>query len=193
VKKGVFDTPLIGVHNLRNTVAALILCHVKAGAPLDALREALPLFKGVARRQQVLGRPGDVTLYDDFAHHPTAVRETLTALKLNHPRGRLIAAFEPRSATACRKLHQTAYIEAFDAADQVIIAPLGRYLPPSERLDTGALAAAVRLRGIDAVATSSIDAVADIILKAALPGDGVVLLSNGGFGNLRKRLLDTLS
>jgi UDP-N-acetylmuramate: L-alanyl-gamma-D-glutamyl-meso-diaminopimelate ligase len=190
---GRVKTPLLGVHNLRNTLAAMILCHVKSGVPLQALVEALPLFKGVARRQQVLGHPNGITLYDDFAHHPTAVRETLSALKANHNTNRLIAAFEPRSATACRRLHQDRYARAFDAADKAIIAPVGRDLPEDERLDTQKLAEDLRANGIDAVAATSIDEVSEIITEAAEPGDGVVLLSNGGFGGLGQHLLSQLT
>ena len=190
---GHFNTPLLGVHNLRNTLAALILCHVRVGVRLEALAAALPHFQGVARRQQIIGRPRNITLYDDFAHHPTAVKETLAALKANHRNSRLIAAFEPRSATACRKLHQAQYAAAFGSADKAIIAPLGRDIPEEERLDTDRLASDLRNNGIDAVAVSSIEAVAGEIIGTARPGDGVALLSNGGFGNLRQHLLKTLS
>lgn len=189
---GSFSTRLMGVHNLRNTLAALILCHVKVGVSIDELREALPHFKGVARRQQILGHPGGITVYDDFAHHPTAVRETLAALKANHRNSHLIAAFEPRSATACRKLHQVAYVNAFDAADRVILAPVGRELPESERLDTELLAENIRKKGIDATAAASLEEVLQCICTLARFGDGVALLSNGGFGNVREQLLKML-
>ena len=93
------------------------------------------------RRQDLLGEPGGVRVYDDFAHHPTAVDETLRALRAGTPTGALWAAFEPRSATACRALHQDAYARAFDAADRVLLAPLGRTdVPEAERLDLERLA-----------------------------------------------------
>jgi UDP-N-acetylmuramate: L-alanyl-gamma-D-glutamyl-meso-diaminopimelate ligase len=190
---GVFSTPISGRHNLRNTLAALVMCHVGSGVSLDELAKALPGFKSVARRQEVIGRPGGVTVYDDFAHHPTAVKETLEALRAHHSDGRLLAAFEPRSATACRRLHQDAYVAAFDAATKAIIAPPGRDLPPDEKLDTIRLAGDLAKRGIDAVSPSSIDAVLGEIVDWAMPGDIVVLLSNGGFGGLHKRLIEALS
>jgi UDP-N-acetylmuramate: L-alanyl-gamma-D-glutamyl-meso-diaminopimelate ligase len=186
--EGVFQSALRGRHNLRNTLAAMILCHIKAEVPLASIKEALPKFQGVARRQQVIGCVRDIEVFDDFAHHPTAVLETLAAIRELHPRGRLLAAFEPKSATACRKLHQVAYASAFDAADKILFAPLGRDLPEHERLSTAQLVSDLRDRGKDALATSSIDEVKEEILKWVKPGDAVVLLSNGGFGNLRVEL-----
>ncbi len=189
---GTFKTPLGGRHNLRNTLAALIMCHEGCAVPLEELSQALPGFRSVARRQEVIGRPGGVTVYDDFAHHPTAVRETLEALRAVHPDGRLLAAFEPRSATACRKLHQAAYVEAFDAATRALIAPPGRDLPEAERLDTDRLARDLKARGVDAAAPAGIDDVLEEIVAWARPGDAVALLSNGGFGGLGRRLIEAL-
>jgi len=190
---GRFRSPLGGRHNLRNALAALIMAHRAAGVPLAELAEALPGFLGVARRQQVIGRPRGVTVYDDFAHHPTAVRETVAALAALHPPGRLLAAFEPRSATACRRLHQQGYVEAFDGAGLAVIAPVGRDLPAAERLDTAQLAADLERRGIRAVAAASHDEVLDVIAAWARPGDGVLLMSNGDFGGIRGRLLEALA
>ncbi|MCK9523250.1 MAG: Mur ligase family protein [Proteobacteria bacterium] len=190
---GLFRSPMMGRHNLRNTLAALIVAHVSQGVPLETLRAQLPQFQGVQRRQQQLGTPGDITVYDDFAHHPTAVRETLASLKARHPNGKLIAAFEPRSATACRSLHQQAYAEAFDDASLTIIAPCGRNLPDAERLDTQRLARDLRTRGTTATATATTDDVLAAIVDAARPGDTVVLFSNGAFGDIRSRLIDALT
>jgi UDP-N-acetylmuramate: L-alanyl-gamma-D-glutamyl-meso-diaminopimelate ligase len=188
-----FETPLGGRHNLRNVLAALIMCNRAAGVPLSALARALPEFKGVKRRQEVVGRPGGVTVYDDFAHHPTAVEETLKALAGLHPEGRLLAAFEPRSATACRRLHQDRYASSFDSAGRVIIAPPGRDLPEADRLDTRLLARRIQERGVPATAASSLDEVLNQIVNWVRPGDGVALLSNGDFGRLGKRLVEALS
>lgn len=185
---GVFESALRGRHNLRNTLAALILCHMKAAVSLADLAAALPKFQGIARRQQVLATVRGIEIFDDFAHHPTAVRETLAALRELHPGGRLLVAFEPRSATACRKLHQADYAEAFDAADKILLAPVGRDLPENERLSTVQLAEDLRARGKDALAAADIDQVRMEILRWAEPGDAVALLSNGSFGNLRTDL-----
>ncbi len=190
---GRFRTPMCGNHNLRNTAAALIMCHLGAKVPLRSLREALPSFKGVKRRQEIVGRPGGITLYDDFAHHPTAVKETLEALAPLYPPGRLLAAFEPRSATACRRFHQQRYAESFDSAGRTIIAPPGRDLPVEELLDTHLLAKEITARGGSAAALNTIDDVLAEIVRWSKPGDGVVLLSNGGFGGLKHKVMEALA
>jgi UDP-N-acetylmuramate: L-alanyl-gamma-D-glutamyl-meso-diaminopimelate ligase len=191
--RGRFQTPMGGKHNLRNTLAALIMCHVAVQIPLNELTPVLPNFKGIKRRQEIVGRPRNITVYDDFAHHPTAVKETLEALAPLYPDGRLLAAFEPRSATACRNFHQERYSKSFDAAGKAIIAPPGRDLPREEILNTELLAEQISKRGTDATAATSIDDVLAEIINWAKPGDGIVLLSNGGFGGLTSRLVNALS
>lgn len=179
-----------GLHNVANALAALVLCHVAYAAPLDALCALLPGFSGTRRRQELVGEPNGIRIYDDFAHHPTAVDTTLRGLRARHPEGRLLAAFEPRSATACRNLHQQTYATAFSAADVTVLAPVGRQgLPESERLDTHALAKAIGARGKTAIACDSLDDVESTLLEHAAPGDTIVLLSNGAFGSLQQRLL----
>src|SRR5262249_12919573 len=132
-------------------------------------------------------------VYDDFAHHPTAVEETLRALRAKHPEGKLIAVFEPRSATACRAIHQEAYVGAFRSADRVILAPLGRSnIPEAERLDVPRLATEIAEHGKEAEALSSVDAIVDAIVAEATTGDTVALLSNGVFGGIYKKLVDAL-
>lgn len=192
VSQGLFESPLSGRHNIRNTLAAIIMAHRGCGAPVETLRRALPRFRGVKRRQELLGTPRDISIYDDFAHHPTAVAETIAALAPKHPPGRLLVAFEPRSATACRKQHELAYTEAFDGAGLAIIAPLGRTLGPEESLDTDKVARALRGRGVDALAARSLDEVLEAIVSWARPHDGIVLLSNGSFGGLHHRVLEAL-
>ncbi|MGH7280963.1 MAG: UDP-N-acetylmuramate--L-alanine ligase [Polyangiaceae bacterium] len=180
-----------GAHNVRNAVAAIAACAEGFGVPLASARTALAAFAGVRRRQDLIGEPGGVRVYDDFAHHPTAVDETLRALRAKHKSGDLWAVFEPRSATACRNLHQDAYATAFSAANHVIFAPLGRAnLAPEERLDLDKLARAI---GPHAEAAASIDVVLEKLAREARPGDTVALLSNGAFGGLHKRLLEALS
>jgi UDP-N-acetylmuramate: L-alanyl-gamma-D-glutamyl-meso-diaminopimelate ligase len=160
------------------------------GVTMAQARAALATFEGVRRRQDLLGEPGGVRVYDDFAHHPTAVDETLRALRARHPSGRLFAVFEPRSATACRSLHQDSYTRAFGAADRVLLAPLGRTnVPEAERLDTVRLA---RDLGDKALAATSTDEVLAHVVDEAREGDTVALLSNGAFAGLHARLLAAL-
>lgn len=194
VAAGRFHTQLSGKHNLRNCLGALAAAAEGYGAPLVGLGKALSQFRGVCRRQQILGTPRGITVIDDFAHHPTAVRETLAALKTRVPAGsRLIAVFEPRSATACRKLHQAAYETAFTDANLTVIAPLGRQnLPPEESLDVPQLIEALRRQGQKAESPESVEAIISLLEKQAQPGDHIALLSNGAFGGIHGQLLKRL-
>ncbi len=133
-------------------------------------------------------------VYDDFAHHPTAVRETLRGLRRRHSSGTLWAVYEPRTATACRALHQDAYLTAFDAADRVVLSPLGRTnIPEDERLDVAALKEGLAAQGVEATNAESIDAIVALLVAETKPGDTVALLSNGAFGGIHERLLEALS
>lgn len=184
-------SPLAGHHNLRNTLACFALVAERYGIAPATLAGALRAFRGVKRRQELIGVAGGVLVYDDFAHHPTAVRETIRALRSRH--SRVIAAFEPRSATASRRLHQDDYPGAFAGADLSVLAPVGRALPDGERLDVGAIAASIQAGGGRAEAPPSHDAVLERLLAEARPGDAVVLMSNGDFGGLHDRLLGMLA
>jgi UDP-N-acetylmuramate: L-alanyl-gamma-D-glutamyl-meso-diaminopimelate ligase len=159
--------------------------------PFAAARAALATFGGVKRRQELLGTPSGVLVYDDFAHHPTAVDETLRAFKRRHSSARLWAIFEPRSATACRSLHQDAYVAAFGVADEVLLAPLGRTnVPEAERLDVARLA---RELGPNAHACDGVDDIVARVAKGARSGDVIAVLSNGAFGGIHGKLLAALA
>jgi UDP-N-acetylmuramate: L-alanyl-gamma-D-glutamyl-meso-diaminopimelate ligase len=191
---GRFYSPLFGMYNLRNAVAALALCALGANAELPALNRALPQFAGVKRRQELRGTAGGVRVYDDFAHHPTAVQETLLGFRARHPESRLIAVFEPRSATASRRIHQEAYAHAFGAADWVLFAPVGRSeIPAEERLDLSKLSQDLVAAGKEVVLGDSIDALVERIVTSAQPGSVVVAMSNGAFGNIHDKLLSALA
>jgi len=181
--------PLVGRHNARNTVAALAMASEAAGVPLDQLIAALPGFRGTKRRQELVGIAKGISVYDDFAHHPTAVGETLSAFR-EQVAGRLIAVFEPRSATASRRLHQDAYPGAFAPADLCILAPVGRgEIPREERLDTEAIAATIMRRGGQARACASVEEVIEAAAAEARPGDTIVVMSNGRFDDAPDRIL----
>ncbi|HTQ04262.1 MAG TPA: Mur ligase family protein [Polyangiaceae bacterium] len=184
---------LPGRHNLKNAVAALGAVAQGFGARLADLGPALASFEGVRRRQDLIGTPREAFVYDDFAHHPTAVRETLAALRARHPGARLFAVFEPRSATACRRMHQAEYATAFDAADDVLLPPLGRAnVAPGEALDLDELARALVERGRRAARFDSVDAIVSELARSVRPGDVVALLSNGAFGGIHAKLLKSL-
>jgi UDP-N-acetylmuramate: L-alanyl-gamma-D-glutamyl-meso-diaminopimelate ligase len=193
VLAGRYILPMPGQHNLRNAVAALAAAAQGYGAKLKDLGPALARFEGVRRRQDLIGAPRGISVYDDFAHHPTAVRETLRALRQKHAQGKLIAVFEPRSATACRNLHQREYAECWDDADLVLFAPLGRdNLPAAERLDLAAIVSELDARGRTARQLPSVDAIMDELVCTAQAGDTIALLSNGAFGGIYAQLLKRL-
>ena len=181
--------PLLGRYNARNTVAALAMACEAAGAPLDKLMAAAPGFRGTKRRQELVGISNGVEVYDDFAHHPTAVKETLFGFR-ERMKGRLIALYEPRSATASRRLHQDAYADAFAPADVCILAPVARTeIPSEEKLNTQAIAAAIVARGGQARACRSVREAVDAAAAEARPGDTIVVMSNGSFEDAPDRIL----
>lgn len=187
-------SPLSGTHNVLNATAAIAIAAEAAGAPLDGLLGALRSFRGVRRRQELLGTASGVRVYDDFAHHPTAVKETLKGLRARHPEGTLYAVFEPRSATASRRLHQDEYAGAFSEADVTILAPVGRpEIPREQKLDVDAIVEAIRARGGDASAPPSHETIVAALAARAAPGDTIVLMSNGAFGGIHDRVLAALA
>ncbi len=189
-----FDSPLYGEHNALNTVAVVALAR-ELGVPWDVVQGAIREFKGVKRRMEIVGVVKDVTVIDDFAHHPTAVRETIRALRCKYPTQRLIVAFEPRSNTTRRKIFQNEFVEAFHGATRVLLAPVARAdeLKPSERLDPNALCASLMAAGIESYALSSLDFVLEYLVRNAEMDDVIVLMSNGNFGDLHHRLLEKLN
>lgn len=191
---GTVFSPLFGTHNVRNALAAIAICAERAGAPLSTLTGALRSFGGIKRRQEWVGEAGGVHVYDDFAHHPTAVAETLRGMRAKHPESKIIAIFEPRSATASRNLHQAEYAPALASADRVLLAPVGRpEIPDEERLDTHAIAQTLSSGGVPAEAAPSVDSIIETVSREAEPGDVVVVMSNGAFGGIHGRLLVALS
>ncbi|MFP4036820.1 MAG: UDP-N-acetylmuramate--L-alanine ligase [Desulfobacteraceae bacterium] len=186
-------TPLFGRHNLGNLLAAAALC-AGVGVDSETLRRAALSFKGVKRRQEVKGEAGGVMVMDDFAHHPSAVRETIGAVRDKYPRRRLVAVFEPRSNSSRRKVFQGDYSRAFDRADLVFIAepPLMEKIPPEERFSSTALTADLAARGIAAVYGGNGEPLLKKILGSLTSGDLVLIMSNGSFDNLTGRLIARL-
>jgi UDP-N-acetylmuramate: L-alanyl-gamma-D-glutamyl-meso-diaminopimelate ligase len=187
-----FESPLLGVHNVRNALAAMAVGFYTGLGPSE-LAEGLRTFKGIKRRLEVVGVADGVTVLDDFAHHPTAVHETLSALRMGYPDRRMWAVFEPRSASSCRRVFQDDFARAFGAADEVILAPVFRStLPEAERLDTGQLVEQLRARGQRARGVGDNDDIIRTIVQEHRSGDVVVLMSNGGFGGIHRKLLRAL-
>src|SRR5262249_16290316 len=131
-----------------------------------------------------------VTVYDDFAHHPTAVAETLSGVRAAHPRSRIWAIFEPRSASSCRRVFQDDFARAFAPADEVVIAPVFRSkLPEAERLSVPQLVNDLTRRGQSAQAAASNDAIVERLASEHRNGDLIVVMSNGGFGGIHQKIL----
>ena len=189
---GVFESPLLGVHNVRNALAAMAVGSF-LGLGTTELAEGLRTFTGIKRRLETVGVARGVTILDDFAHHPTAVHETLSALRIGYPERRIWAVFEPRSASSCRRVFQDDFARAFGGADEVIVAAVFRSsLPEAERLDAGRLVDDLRERGRSARHLPDNDEIIGTILREHRHGDVVVLMSNGGFGGIHRKLLHAL-
>ncbi|MEJ5359492.1 MAG: Mur ligase domain-containing protein [Desulfobacterales bacterium] len=190
---GRFRTRLIGRHNLLNALAAIALAESLGVGPQDAAR-ALESFRGVKRRQEVRGEKRGVLVIDDFAHHPTAVRETIAAVAEAYPRRRIVAVFEPRSNTSMRNVFQEVYPQAFRGADSVLVREIAlpEKVPPAERFSAARLADALRAQGREALSFADTEGILEHLLHTARPGDVVLIMSNGGFDNLPERLLAAL-
>ncbi len=189
---GEFEVPLLGAHNVRNALAAIAVA-TDIGIDMVRVRDGLRTFAGVKRRLEVVGVADGVTVLDDFAHHPTAVAETLNGLRASNPGARIWAVFEPRSASSCRRIFQDDFARAFGAADRVLIAPVFRStLPEADRLSVPQLVHDLCAAGQHAHAPASVDEIIDTIVREHRPGDLAVLMSNGGFGGIHTRLLAAL-
>jgi UDP-N-acetylmuramate: L-alanyl-gamma-D-glutamyl-meso-diaminopimelate ligase len=185
---------LPGRHNIQNALGVIAVAS-RVGVSFEDVQAGLHTFTGVARRQEVRGTVGGVTVIDDFAHHPTAVRETLAALRARSPGRPQWAIFEPRSATSRRAIFQEEYVEALAAADHVVIA--GLYNPDhilaAERLSPERLAHDIAAKhGQDAHYIPDVEAIVAHIVAHVQAGDVVVMMSNGGFGRIHDKLLCAL-
>jgi UDP-N-acetylmuramate: L-alanyl-gamma-D-glutamyl-meso-diaminopimelate ligase len=190
---GTMQIPLFGVHNVRNALAAVAVAHTVA-IPAATIAEGLLAFRGVKRRLEIFGEAGGVTIYDDFAHHPTAIAETLAGLRAANPHRRIWAIFEPRSASSSRRIFQKDFARAFGPADEVIIAPVFRTnLAEGERLSPQQLVDDLRNAGQRARHAASFDDIVATIARERREGDLVVFMSNGGFGGIHQKTLDALA
>ncbi len=192
---GEFRLGVPGEHNLRNALAAIAAASA-AGVDPEAARPALARFGGVKRRLEIRGRVAGVTVYDDFAHHPTAVRETLRALRTLLPAGtgRLVAVFEPRSYTSRTRVFQEEFARSFQQADRVIVsaAHLPGKVPEKDRISESELVRAISELGKDARFVPGVDHIVSLLAAELREGDRVVVLSNGGFGGIHDKLLRAL-
>ena len=190
---GTFELPLLGAYNVRNALAAIAV-GAASGLNTDTMAEGLRRFRGVRRRMQHRGTASGVTVYDDFAHHPTAIEETLTGVRSAYPSRRLWAIFEPRSATSCRRVFQSDFVRALGHADRVVVPAVFRSsLAEDERLDAEQVIRELKMTGIDARFIPTTDEIVRTVARDARPGDIVVIMSNGGFDDIHRKLIDALS
>jgi UDP-N-acetylmuramate: L-alanyl-gamma-D-glutamyl-meso-diaminopimelate ligase len=189
---GRFAVPLLGAHNVKNALASMAVAHA-VGVDAHAMTVGLAGFTGVKRRLEAIGTVAGVTVYDDFAHHPTAIAETLAAMRAAHPEGRLRAVFEPRSASSCRKVFQRAFADSFRVADDVIIAAVFRSnIPEADRLSAEELAADIERAGTPARYVPTVPEIVELLVAERRENDHVVVMSNGQFGGIHGKLLDAL-
>ena len=188
-----FRIPMIGELNVRNALAALLMARY-AGLSDEQIQAGFDTFEGIRRRMEIRGEVNGVTVIDDFAHHPTAIRETLKALSRRFPERRVWAIFEPRSNTTRRNHFQIELAEALRLAKRVVVAEVARLeqVPPEERLNPAQLMADIRAAGVETDYLPTADEIVTHVVPQAQPGDILCVLSNGGFDNIHQKLIDAL-
>lgn len=190
---GTFSLAMVGGHNLLNALAAIAVADYIGLSQADLL-QGMASFKGIKRRQEVRGICNGVTVIDDFAHHPTAVKGTIQAVRNFYPNGRIIAVFEPRTNTSMRDIFQNVYPTVFDQADVICIRkpPLLDKIPEKERFSSKQLVSDLMRRGLDAHYFEETSAIVEFVPKIAKSGDVILVMSNGGFDNIHSKLLKQL-
>jgi UDP-N-acetylmuramate: L-alanyl-gamma-D-glutamyl-meso-diaminopimelate ligase len=188
------ELALTGAHNAANALAVVAMA-ARLGLDPQTIGGALGAFRGVRRRQEVRGVQAGVTVIDDFAHHPTAIALTLAGLRGVHGPGRLVAVFEPRSATSRRNVFQQAFVQALAAADHVVLAAPHAIegIPAEQRLDAPRVVRDLTAAGTEARYLEEVDQIVEHLAATCRPGDTVVVMSSGGFGGLIDRLLAALA
>lgn len=191
---GDFEMPMFGDYNVLNATAAIVQANL-LGIEMSVVKKALASFLGVKRRQEILGEPGGVLVIEDFAHHPTAVRETLKGIRSCYPGRKVFAVFEPRSATSRRKVFQKEYGRAFQSADAILIAEAfdQSKIQEEDRFSSSELVADLVQNHKTALSLPGADAIVDYLGEASRAGDLIVIMSNGGFDGIYQKLIKRLS
>jgi UDP-N-acetylmuramate: L-alanyl-gamma-D-glutamyl-meso-diaminopimelate ligase len=188
-----FALKLSGTYNVLNALGVIVLARYNGIADKE-IQAAFDSFKSVRRRQELRGKVNGITVYDDFAHHPTAIRETIAAIRQKHQGRRLIAVFEPRSNTSVRKIHQQALIDSFKEADEVILTTLYRQekIPVEDRLEIKQVLKSLIKKKISALEFPEVKEIIEHLKTNCRSGDVVLIMSNGKFDNIHQRLLESL-
>ncbi len=184
------ETNMVGQHNIFNCLACIAAAN-KIGIDDKIVRQALKTFSGIKRRQEIRGVKNGITVMDDFAHHPTAVRETIKAVKPFYKKGRVIAVFEPRTNTSMRYFFQNIYPDSFLNADMVCICEPGikKNIPLKDKFCAKKLVADIKKKGVEAYYFENTDAVINFLLTELRQNDLALIMSNGGFDNIHVKLL----
>jgi len=188
-----FHIDLVGELNVRNALA-VVACAKHCGLKNSQIQSAFSSFRGIKRRMEVRGIAGGITIIDDFGHHPTAIRETLKALRLKFPSQKVWAVFEPRSNTTRRNVFQSELATAFADADAVVLSQVAKLeqLKPEERLNPEQLMRDIQAAGKPTAYLADVDGIVDHLAKGTQGGDVICVFSNGGFGGIHAKLLDRL-
>ncbi len=188
-----FRFPLPGLHNAANAAGVAIVL-MRLGFLPEKIARTFERFAGIRRRQEVVGEFGGILVIDDFAHHPTAVRETVRAVRDRYPGRRIVAVFEPRSNTSRRKVFQREFTAALSGADEVILAGVFgvEKIPVQERLSPEEMAAELRASGRPAQVIPEVDGIVSRLSETCRVGDLVLVMSNGGFGGIQEKLKNAL-
>lgn len=191
---GEIETSLSGNHNVLNILASagVALAH---GLSFDSVKEGVKNFKGMKRRQEVVFDKNGILLIDDFAHHPTAVKETLFGIKQKYSGRRIVALFEPRSNSSRKKIFEKDYVESFDNADLVFIKvpPFREGDNPEDFMDANFVAAEVSKRGTEMKVADDVDSLVQMAFPQIKEEDVVIMMSNGSFDGLKEKLIDNLN
>ena len=190
---GTATLPLSGLHNVENALGVIAAAR-GLGLSFEEIAKGLASFQGVKRRQEVRAEVGGILVVDDFAHHPTAVRETIAAIRHRYPQRRLWAIFEPRSNTSRRNIHQEDYASSFTGATRASLKVPERHdkVPTDEELDVPRLCQALQAQGIVADHAADVPSLVERTAREAQPGDVLLVMSNGAFGGFIDKLLAAL-
>ncbi|MBC7372124.1 MAG: UDP-N-acetylmuramate:L-alanyl-gamma-D-glutamyl-meso-diaminopimelate ligase [Bdellovibrionaceae bacterium] len=190
---GPYLVQMSGEYNILNATAVVALSHVLGFAP-EKIKEALRTFQGVKRRQEILGEPNGILVIEDFAHHPTAVRETVKGIQKKYPERKVFSIFEPRSATSRRKIFQQDYVEAFRGAHEVMLAQAfdQAKISNEDRFSSEELVADLQKSNVKAGVFETADSIVAALKARAKRGDVVLIMSNGGFDGIYGKLLKAL-
>jgi UDP-N-acetylmuramate: L-alanyl-gamma-D-glutamyl-meso-diaminopimelate ligase len=189
-----YQIPCFGKHNICNASAVAIL-GTMLGFKVEEIQKAFSAFQGVKRRMELRGEANGISVYDDFAHHPTAIRTTLEGVRLAYPKSRIWGVFEPRSWSSRRNIFHADFARAFGDSDIAVLAPVfePEKLPSEIRLDPEKLIADIEKSGTPAHYFADIERMIEFIATGARPGDKIILMSNGAFDNIHERLLQRLN